>query len=90
MLPPPCGIKLMRVGVVQWASDGGFSAEAGSNRFNPEQHPTRVDSRPCVRYCGPHPLIRLLWIFGHQQGVREMGSDPGDESLRDRNPLGPT
>ena len=63
----------MRVGVVQGVSEGGFSADARSTQFNPDLRFTRSDMRPCVRYCRPHPLIRLLWIFGHSQGVREMG-----------------
>lgn len=74
--------QLIRDCVVQGVSDGGFSAEAAPDRFASDLRHTRSDMRPRVRYCRPHPLIRLLWIFGHllrpcrwsPQGVREMGS----------------
>lgn len=62
-----CGVKLIRGGVVQRASEGGFSATARSNRFNPALRITRVDMRPSVTCCRPH-------LPGH--GVGSGGHSP--------------
>ena len=75
MLAPPCGVKLMCGGVVQRASEGGFSAAARSNRFNPAPRSTRVDMRPRVKHCRPHPLRRLLGSGGHSLRVAVLSVD---------------